>query len=99
MVELAQAHRINVVLGTILPAVRFNWRPEIDSVPSIRALNTWIKGYARSHGVSLVDYYTVLDDGHHGLAKSDSADGVHPTAAGYVKMEAALDGKLGRRKH
>jgi acyl-CoA thioesterase-1 len=99
MVELAQAHRIRVVLGTVPPAVRFDWRPEIEPVPSIRALNSWIRGYARSRGISLVDYYAVLDDGHHGLAKNDSADGVHPTAAGYAKMEAALEGNLGPRKH
>lgn len=99
MVELAQAHRIKVILGTVLPAARFDWRPEVDPVPSIRALNAWIREYARSRGITLVDYYAVLDDGHHGLAKSDSADGVHPTAAGYAKMEVALESKLGRRKH
>jgi acyl-CoA thioesterase-1 len=99
MVELAQAHRIKVILGTVLPAARFDWRPEVDPVPSIGALNAWIRNYARSRGITLVDYYAVLDDGRHGLAKSDSADGVHPTAAGYAKMEAALESKLGPRKH
>jgi len=99
MVELAHAHRIKVILGTVPPAARFNWRPEVDPIPSIRALNVWIRDYARSHGISLVDYFALLDDGHHGLAKSDSADGVHPTAAGYAKMETALEGSLGGRKH
>jgi acyl-CoA thioesterase-1 len=90
MVELAQAHRIKVVLGTILPAARFSWRPEIDPVAAIRNLNIWIKYYARSRGLILVDYYAVLDDGHHALAASDSGDGVHPNPAGYAKMEIAL---------
>lgn len=97
MVELAQAHRIKVVLGTVLPAARYSWRPDIDPVPSIRALNVWIRSYARSHGITLVDYYALLDDGHHGLAVSDSGDGVHPTPAGYAKMEAALSVRLDRR--
>lgn len=96
MVELAQAHRIKVVLGTVLPATRFGWRPEIDPVPPIRALNAWIKSYARSHRITLVDYYAVLDDGHHALAATDSGDGVHPSPAGFAKMEAALTVSLDR---
>lgn len=98
MVELAQVHRIRVVLGTVLPAAHFGWRPEIDPVPSIRALNVWIRGYARSRGVTLVDYYAVLDDGHHALSASDSGDGVHPSPAGYAKMEAALAPRLDRSR-
>jgi len=96
MVELAQAHRIKVVIGTVLPAARYNWRPEIDPVPSIQALNVWIRSYARSHGITLVDYYAVLDDGHHALAAADSGDGVHPSPAGFAKMEAALTASLDR---
>jgi acyl-CoA thioesterase-1 len=94
MVELAQAHRIKVVLGTVLPARRFDWRPEIDPIASIQALNAWIRDYARTNRLTLVDYYVALDDGRHGLALSDSGDGVHPTPAGYAKMEAALGAKL-----
>jgi lysophospholipase L1-like esterase len=96
MVELAQAHRIKVVLGTVLPAARYNWRPDIDPVPSILALNAWIRSYAPSRGVTLVDYYALLNDGHHALARDDSEDGVHPTPAGYAKMEAALTARLNR---
>jgi acyl-CoA thioesterase-1 len=97
MVELAQAHQIKVVLGTVLPAVRFNWRPEIEPIASIGALNGWIRRYSKSHGIVLVDYYAALDDGHHGLAPGDSGDGVHPTPAGYAKMETALAAKLRKR--
>jgi acyl-CoA thioesterase-1 len=94
MVELAQAHRIRVILGTVLPAARFGWRPNIDPVSPIRALNVWIRSYARNRGTALVDYYALLDNGQHGLALADSGDGVHPSAAGYAKMEAALTAKL-----
>ena len=96
MVELAQAHRIKVILGTVLPAAKFSWRPEIDPVAPIRNLNAWIKNYARSRGLILVDYYALLDDGHHALAVSDSGDGVHPSPTGYAKMEIALNPRLGR---
>lgn len=94
MIELAKAHRIKVVLGTVLPARRFDWRPEVDPVASIQALNAWIRDYARANRLTLVDYYAALDDGRHGLALSDSGDGVHPTPAGYAKMEEALSAKL-----
>ena len=96
MVELARVHRIRVILGTILPVARYSWRPEIEPVPSIGALNSWIRSYSKSHGIILVDYYAALDDGRHGLAPSDSGDGVHPSPAGYVKMEAALTTQLAR---
>ena len=94
MIDLARAHGIRVILGTVLPAARFSWRPDIDPVASIRALNAWIRAYARARGIVVVDYYTLLDDGRHGLAAIDSADGVHPGAAGYAKMEVALTAKL-----
>ena len=94
MIDLARAHGIRVILGTVLPAARFSWRPDIDPVASIRALNAWIRAYARARGIVVVDYYTLLDDGRHGLAPIDSADGVHPSAAGYAKMEVALTAKL-----
>ncbi len=100
MVELAQSHRIRVVIGTVLPTARFNWRPEIDPVAPIRDLNSWIRQYAHSQGLTLVDYYAVLDDGHHALAAVDSVDGVHPSPVGYAKMEKALTPRLGRvRRH
>lgn len=96
MVDLARAHGIRVILGTVPPAARFGWRPEIDPVPSIRALNAWIRAYARARGIVVVDYYTLLDDSRHGMAPIDSADGVHPNAAGYAKMEVALTAQLHR---
>jgi acyl-CoA thioesterase I len=95
MAELAEAHGIHVVLGTVLPARQYRGRPEIDPVSSIAALNDWIRRYAREHRIAVVDYYTVMDDGQHGLSAADSSDGVHPTDAGYAKMEAALERVLG----
>jgi acyl-CoA thioesterase I len=98
MVDLARAHRIKVVLATVLPVAKYNWRPEIDAVASVRALNEWIRGYARSEKIVLVDYFAALDNGNSGLSLEDSRDGVHPTATGYAKMEAALrKAKIPRR--
>lgn len=94
MVDLAQDHKIRVVLGTVLPAKRFPWRASVDPVPSIAALNAWIRSYARERKIGLIDYFRALDDGAGGLIVADSDDGVHPTRSGYAKMEAAAEDKL-----
>lgn len=94
MVELARAHGIGVVLATLPPARRFDWRPGIDPRADIAALNTWIRAYAQSAGLTLADYHVALDDGDGGLSAADAADGVHPTAAGYARMEAVGDKAL-----
>lgn len=98
MVELAQAHRIKVVLGTVLPVARYGWRPDVDSVSSVKALNLWIRSYARERKIALVDYFVAMDNGASGLSPEDSTDGVHPTATGYAKMEAVLERTLKSRK-
>ena len=94
MVELAKAHHIRVLLGTVLPTTKFNWRPEIEPVASIKALNDWLRAYAKEQHVTIVDYYTALDDGRSGLTESDSKDGVHPTASAYAKMEVVFEKAL-----
>jgi acyl-CoA thioesterase I len=94
MVELARAHHIAVVLASVPPAARFNWRPEIAPVDSILALNDWLKGYAHQVGLVYVDYFGALDDGHHALKPSLSADGVHPNAGGYAIMRPLAEQAL-----
>jgi lysophospholipase L1-like esterase len=87
MVELAQAHHIHVILATLTPAAKYPWRPSVESVESIRALNDWIKTYAKQNGLTYVDYFTALDDGHRGFIAKLSIDGVHPNAQGYAVMD------------
>ena len=86
MVELARAHHIRVVLGSIPPAAAFPWRPEVKPVDIIKALNQWLKTYANSNGIRFVDYYSALGDGNGGVKASLSADGVHPNGDGYALM-------------
>ena len=87
MVELAQAHHIHVILATLTPAAKYPWRPSVQSVESIRALNDWIKSYAKQNGLTCVDYFTPLDDGHSGFIAKLTIDGVHPNAQGYAVMD------------
>jgi lysophospholipase L1-like esterase len=87
MAELARAHGVRVVLGSIPPAAAFPWKPGIDPVERIRQLNGWMRAYAARTGAVYADYTAVLDDGRGGMRPGLSIDGVHPTVAGYQLMQ------------
>lgn len=86
MAELATANHIRVVLCSVLPAARIGWKPGLDPVPDVLALNEWIKSYAAQNGYVYVDYFTPMKDQSNGLPPALSKDGVHPTPAGYAIM-------------
>jgi lysophospholipase L1-like esterase len=86
MVEMAQTHHIGVVLGSILPAGKFGWRPSIAPVEPIRALNEWLKVYAAERKVFYADYYDAMKDDQSALKGNLADDGVHPNAEGYALM-------------
>jgi lysophospholipase L1-like esterase len=66
----------------------------------IRTLNTWLKEYCESHGLTYLDYYTTLTDEEGGMKKEFTVDGVHASAKGYAVMQplaqAAIDGSLAK---
>ncbi|MGM9767695.1 MAG: SGNH/GDSL hydrolase family protein [Candidatus Cryptobacteroides sp.] len=91
MCELAQKNGIKPVLCSVLPASSYGWRPEVtDSAAQIAELNRMISGYAASRRIKYVDYHSAMKNDEGGLPKSLAADGVHPTADGYVIMEEML---------
>ena len=90
MAELARAHGIRVVLGSVLPAATYYWAPEIKPAETIVALNLWLRDYARRQGYGYVDFHGAMADAAHGLRKEYSEDGVHPNAAGYALMNRLL---------
>lgn len=94
MIDLAAASNIAVVLGSVLPANRFDWRPGIDPAESIVALNARLRALAAEKGLVYADYHRALDDGRRGLSKAHAADGVHPTAAGYAVMQPIAESAL-----
>jgi lysophospholipase L1-like esterase len=86
MCEIAKAHKIRVVLGSVPPASKYWWRPEAAPKPEALALNDWLRGYAKQIGAVYADYATALSDAQ-GEVKLDLAkDQVHPTAEGYAVM-------------
>jgi lysophospholipase L1-like esterase len=96
MAELARAHGIRVIIGSIPPTASFNWRPELRPAPQIHALNLWLKDYAAQHRFAYIDYHAALA-GHSGeLNPSLGNDGVHPNRNGYRAMRVLLDKELAK---
>lgn len=87
MTELARANHIKVVLSSVLPAFKLPWRPAIDPVPLVKALNGMLKAYADQNDLVYLDYFTAMSDARSGLPENLSKDGVHPNLEGYRIME------------
>jgi lysophospholipase L1-like esterase len=91
MVELAQKNGIRVILASVLPAARYNWRPAIQPIEKIRSLNQWMKEYASRTGIEYLDYYSAMVDQKSRLKDELGTDGVHPNSAGYAVMARLAD--------
>lgn len=89
MVELAQAHKIKVIMTSVLPSSKYGWRPNLkDLQGKIIRLNARLASYARSHKIAYVDYYSALVSGDDkSLNPMYTEDGTHPTGKGYDVME------------
>ena len=96
MVEMAEAAKIRVVLGSVPPSNNFPKLPAFRPEERIPGLNALIKAYADSKGIPYADYYTVLVDGNKGLKAEYQKDSIHPNAAGYVAMEGVIQPILAR---
>jgi len=104
LLELARAHAIQVVLGSILPVhnytppseVAFPLRPP----EKIQTLNRWLKATCDAGGAAVyLDYFSAMVDDRGLLKRQLADDGLHPNAAGYAVMaplaQAAIDQALG----
>lgn len=87
MVDLARANGIAVVIGSILPATSFPWRPSVTPAPQVVALNTWLKDFSEARGAIFADYHTALANPEGGINPDLAPDGIHPNAKGYALME------------
>ena len=97
MCELAQYHRIQPVICSVLPVYEYAWRKEVeDPAEIIRQLNGLLKTYAEKNNIPYVDYYSALVDERGGLPEAYSKDGVHPTAAGYDIMEPIITAEINK---
>lgn len=103
MAELARAHGITVIIGSALPADRFDWSPDRRPAPLIAELNARLKRYAAANGIGYTDYYAALVNADGGMDPVNAADGVHPSKAGYAIMrpiaDRAIAAALRKKRH
>ncbi|WP_233503512.1 GDSL-type esterase/lipase family protein [Sphingomonas psychrotolerans] len=98
MTAIAQANRIHVLLASVPPADHFPWRQGLETVKPIRAINAWLKDYAKTAGATWIDYWPVLADEKGAMKPGLATDGVHPTDEGYDRMATVIEPFLRARK-
>lgn len=88
MAELAVAHKIKVVMSSVMPVCDYH-RPQTArrQPEKIIALNEWMKAYCAKNKHTYLDYYSAMLDEAKMLRKELTADGLHPNLAGYEIME------------
>ncbi len=94
MCEIAKAHKLRIVLGSVPPASKYWWRPEVSPKPEALALNEWMRGYAKQIGAKYADYAAVLTDASGNVKLDLAKDEVHPTPAGYAAMRAVAEAAI-----
>ena len=92
MAELAKAHKIKVILSSILPTGNYHVGPsgvpqtQTRPMDRIRAINDWMKKYAAAEGHTYLDYFSAMLDQSRLLRTELSGDDLHPNAQGYAIM-------------
>ena len=94
MCEIARAHGIRIVLGSVPPASKYWWRPEVQPKAAAIAMNEWIRGYAKEIGAVYADYAAALTDAKGNVKLSLAKDEVHPTAEGYAVMRPIAEAAI-----
>jgi len=88
MADIALARSVPILLGSVPPV---NPGFPVYRDPSlILSLNRQLAAFAAERQLGLADYHRALADPAGLLDEAFSADGVHPTAAGYARMQIEL---------
>ena len=95
MAELAMINDIKIILCSVLPVYDYTWKPGLNPVGKISALNEIIRDYAQNNGIMYLDYYSSMVDDRKGLTEDYTYDGVHPNKLGYTIMESLLETAIG----
>jgi lysophospholipase L1-like esterase len=96
MVQLAKQNHIKVILCQYVPISDYPWRRGIHPAPRIMHLNMLIAKLARRERVTLLDYFTPLENTQHGQKAALTRDGVHPNIKGYRVLEPLTDQMIAR---
>ncbi len=109
MCDLADVHRIKVILSSILPVSDHHkdanpaWeQTRRRPIPAILEMNRWIQAFCEKRGYAYLNYYPALAGPDGQMAPNLADDGLHPNAAGYRVMAplalAAIEKALGPAK-
>lgn len=91
MADLAVAHKIKVILCSVLPVNLYPWK-KISNPPSfIHEVNTMLKDYCLNKKYKYIDYFSQMVNDKKGLHESLSEDGVHPNKKGYEIMSKVAE--------
>ena len=91
MCEIAKAHKLRIVLGSVPPASKYWWKPELKPKPAALAMNEWLRTYAKQIGAKYADYAAVLTDASGNVKLELAKDEVHPTPTGYAAMRTVAE--------
>jgi len=96
IVELAKAHGIRVVLGSVLPVCDCSTnQTKRRPVGKILGVNRWLKDYAAESGAVYLDYYAALIEKRRFKAEL-TKDGFLPNEAGYRVMAPLAEQAIAR---
>jgi lysophospholipase L1-like esterase len=100
MADLADAHSIRVVFGSLLPVNDYTdaARDVVkDRKPEeLRALNVWLTAFCARRGYAYADYHAALTDVRGLMARTYTEDGVHPLDNGYARMAPIAEQAIGQ---
>jgi lysophospholipase L1-like esterase len=95
MCEIARAHGIRIVLGSVPPASKYWWHAGVQPKQAALALNDWMRSYAKEIGATYADYAAALTDAAGNMKLDLAKDEVHPTAEGYAVMRPIAQRAIG----
>jgi len=94
MCEIAKAHKLRIVLGSVPPASKYWWKPESKPKPAALAMNEWLRAYAKQIRAKYADYAAALTDASGNVKLELAKDEVHPTPAGYAAMRTVAEAAI-----
>jgi lysophospholipase L1-like esterase len=96
--ELAQAHKIKIVLCSLTPVSDYTARKQTLQRPpaDILLLNDWLKKFAEQIQAVYADYYAALADVNGFLKEGYSMDGLHPNDKGYALMAPIVQAAIAK---
>lgn len=97
MLDLARAHGVSVILGSLTPVGDMPWAPQIRNARErVAELNAWLAEVAQTQGLIFVDYFSALAADDRGMRADFTRDGVHPGRSGYAAMRPLTEAALQR---